>query len=173
MSYRKKARDFIAKILTPHQRPKKYDSENKINQAAEEIPVFMNSDILTALRDFLGEYCSNLKTEFGFLYDPLPDQPDIHPLLQASDNPRSQYYAAKVKVNSYGWVFIIPLADPPATYCIVVKPARELRGFFRAKGVVIDGQEVSYIFPPYDDLPVDLFGWAVAIEAFNLFERKE
>ena len=166
MSYRTKARKILAEInFVPPRHPQ--PAASSIWTTTENIKIFnlLKEPALQPLVEFLEEYASPYSLKIGYFYDPFNGLPDFTAFAQASLNPRSQAYCAKIPLSdNMGSIFIVPLKNgqPPV---IILKPARSLRNDHKIKSKTIHGVPVAAVFAPYVEMDQILTSWALIIEA--------
>jgi len=166
MSYRTKAREILGGInYAPPRHPQPAVSPSWTTTVNISILNLLEEPALQPLTEFLAEYAQPYSLKIGFFYDPFNGLPDILAFAQASINPRSQAYCAKIALSdNKGSVFIVPLKNeqPPV---IIFKPARPLRNDHKMRSKTIRGVPVTAMFSPYQDLDGVLMSWALIIEA--------
>ena len=149
MDYFKAASEYLAMMARKQQ--KENQERKKIQQIRPLIQIlqrFLESGYCTPIFDFSSAFSATV-LGFGFLYDPLPHQPEIKPVLQASPREKSQYYCAKFDLGeNIGDIFVIPQTDN--SFAIVLKPSRQLRHPFVSKRVRYPGLTITHILSSED-----------------------
>ena len=124
---------------------------------------FFQSPDADDLVDFVG-YFPETKLEYGYLYDPSPNQPSVKASSQASPKPASQYFCVKYVVRDMGKIYLVPLSENGLM--IVLKPARYLRHPFTSQGESYPGLTTQYLLSA-DQLFDVLFSWAKTYLAYK------
>ena len=167
MDYRKIAREKLSKLIDKQSgKPPIQESMCEYSRVIEMITSELGIEELFPLLDFINEYNGSFECSFGFLFDPYLGINNPRPLLQKSNNPKSQYFCAKLPIKGMGNVYVIPLEkNTVQEFAIVLKPDRVLRRSVKVQKTTIVGTNVSVIFEPYSEIFEKLTSWAVIYEA--------